>query len=115
MGTAEDFTGGRITRRISRATESMSQSVVLIIFILIPTVRFAVRNVAPQFLALQMIYRVCDVPEFQAWHELEIWNWQNGTTRSRSLTRTYLGRSLPHTHAWIAQWKSFLVVRDVEL
>jgi hypothetical protein len=22
---------------------------------------------------------------------------------------------LPHRHAWIAQWKSFLVVRDVEL
>jgi Mg/Co/Ni transporter MgtE len=46
---AEDFTGGRVTRLISRATESMFQSVALMIFILIPTLTFAAGNVAPQF------------------------------------------------------------------
>jgi uncharacterized membrane protein len=49
MRMAEDFTGGKITRRISRATESMFQSVALMIFILIPMLTFAARNVAPQF------------------------------------------------------------------
>jgi hypothetical protein len=32
MRKAEDFTGGKITHRVSRATESMSQSVALMIF-----------------------------------------------------------------------------------
>src|SRR5207253_8160209 len=41
MRVVEDFTGGKITRRISRATESMFQSVALMIFILIPTLTFA--------------------------------------------------------------------------
>jgi len=49
MRTAEDFIGGKITRRISQATESMFQSVALVIFILIPALTFAAGNVAPQF------------------------------------------------------------------
>jgi hypothetical protein len=49
MRTAEDFTGGKITRWIGRATESMFQSVALMIFILIPTLTFATGKAAPQF------------------------------------------------------------------
>jgi hypothetical protein len=48
MGTAEDFTGGKITRLFSRATESMFQSVALMIFMLIPTLTLAAGVVAPQ-------------------------------------------------------------------
>jgi hypothetical protein len=46
MGRAEDFTGGKMTRSISRATESMSQSVILMICILIPMLTFGAGEVA---------------------------------------------------------------------
>jgi hypothetical protein len=46
MGTAEDFIGGKITRRTNRATESMLQSVTLMIFALIPTLTFGAGEVA---------------------------------------------------------------------
>jgi hypothetical protein len=53
MRTAADFTGGKITRRISWATESVLQSVSVKISIfaplLIPTLTFAAGDATPQF------------------------------------------------------------------
>jgi hypothetical protein len=84
MDTAEDFTGGKITRRTNRATESMFQWVALMIFISIPTLTFAAGNVAPQFEASRTSCPTLSIPKGQLRPSLQLWNVSNGTNQLQS-------------------------------
>jgi len=81
MGTAEDFTGGKITRRVSRATKSMFQSVALMIFNLIPTLPF---RGGEGHSAMETRERVVALCQFQSSSAGQVWN--SGTSQTGQIS-----------------------------